>query len=147
MTEKQISVPEIHCDHCKESIEGAVGVLPGVEMVNVDVEAKSVLVRFEESMTSEDIITAAIEERGFEVAGPLAAVVMGLSLTAMDVRSARFAIWLLATPVEFLAGWPFLRGAAARARRLSANMDTLIALGTLAAYLYSVWALFTEQPD
>lgn len=67
MTEKQISVPEVHCDHCKASIEGAVGALPGVEAVNVDVDAKSVLVRFEESVTSEDAIKAAIEEQGYEV--------------------------------------------------------------------------------
>jgi len=67
VTEKQISVPEIHCDHCKESIEGAVAALPGVELVNVDVDARSVLVRFEESVTDEDTITAAIEEQGYEV--------------------------------------------------------------------------------
>lgn len=67
MTEKQISVPEIHCDHCKESIEGAVRALPGVETVNVDVDARSVLVRFEESVTTEETIKAAIEGQGFEV--------------------------------------------------------------------------------
>jgi len=44
----------------------------------------------------------------------------------------------LATPVQFVAGWPFLRGAALRARRRSANMDTLIAIGTLTAYTFSL---------
>src|SRR5581483_9670673 len=43
----------------------------------------------------------------------------------------------LATPVQFWAGWPFLHQAAVRARSGAANMDTLIALGTLAAYLFS----------
>jgi cation-transporting ATPase V len=38
-------------------------------------------------------------------------------------------------------GWPFLREAARRARRLTANMDTLIAVGTLAAYGFSLWQL------
>jgi cation-transporting ATPase V/Cu+-exporting ATPase len=45
---------------------------------------------------------------------------------------------VLATPVQFVAGWPFLRGAALRARRRSANMDTLIAVGTLTAYTFSL---------
>jgi cation-transporting ATPase V/Cu+-exporting ATPase len=50
---------------------------------------------------------------------------------------------VVATLVEFGVGWPFLREAARRARRLTANMDTLIAVGTLAAYGFSVWELAT----
>jgi cation-transporting ATPase V len=45
-------------------------------------------------------------------------------------------------PVQFVAGWPFLRVAARRAWALSANMDTLIALGTLTAFIYSSDELF-----
>jgi len=45
---------------------------------------------------------------------------------------------VFATPVEFWAGWPFLAGAWRGLRRRSADMDTLIAVGTLAAYGYSV---------
>ena len=40
----------------------------------------------------------------------------------------------LATALQFYIGWPFLLGAWRRLRNLSANMDTLVALGTLAAY-------------
>jgi copper-transporting P-type ATPase V len=50
----------------------------------------------------------------------------------------RLAMFAVATPVQFGIGWPFLREAARRARRRTANMDTLIAVGTLAAYGYSV---------
>jgi copper-transporting P-type ATPase V len=53
----------------------------------------------------------------------------------------RLAQFLVATPVQFYIGWPFLREAAKRARHLTANMDTLIAMGTMAAYLYSTWQL------
>ncbi len=56
------------------------------------------------------------------------------------LRAAQFVV---ATPVQFLIGWPFLREAAKRARHLTANMDTLIAMGTLAAYLFSTWQLAT----
>ena len=45
---------------------------------------------------------------------------------------------LAATPVQFWAGWPFYRGAWKALRHGSADMDTLIAVGTSAAYLYSV---------
>jgi copper-transporting P-type ATPase V len=50
----------------------------------------------------------------------------------------RLALFAVATLVQFGIGWPFLREAARRARRGSANMDTLIAVGTLAAYGFSV---------
>ena len=53
--------------------------------------------------------------------------------------------WLslqLATPVVFWAGWPFHRVAWRNLRHGTASMDTLISLGTLAAWSWSVVALF-----
>ena len=81
------------------------------------------------------------------IAWPLSLVVLALSMFAgeaamMDSR-VRWTVFALTTPVQFYVGWPFLREAAKRARNLTANMDTLIAMGTLAAYTYSVWALLT----
>ncbi|MHB1162442.1 MAG: heavy metal translocating P-type ATPase [Chloroflexota bacterium] len=58
-----------------------------------------------------------------------------------DFLNNRYLLWALATPVQFWAGWRFYRGAWTNARHLSANMDTLIAMGTSAAYLYSVAAI------
>jgi heavy metal translocating P-type ATPase len=51
----------------------------------------------------------------------------------------------LVTPVVFWGGWQFHRVAFRQARTLGANMDTLISLGSLAAYLYSIWALTTGE--
>ncbi|MFQ5931837.1 MAG: HAD-IC family P-type ATPase [Nitrospiraceae bacterium] len=48
---------------------------------------------------------------------------------------------LLTTPIQFWAGWRFYRGAFAVARHGSTDMNTLIALGTSAAYLYSFAAV------
>ena len=52
----------------------------------------------------------------------------------------------LATPVQFIAGWPFYRGAWAALRNGSANMDVLVALGTSAAYFFSIANLLTGDP-
>lgn len=46
--------------------------------------------------------------------------------------------FILATPVQFVAGWQFYRGAYSALRNKSFNMDVLVALGTSAAYIYSV---------
>ena len=52
-----------------------------------------------------------------------------------------YLLWALATPVQFWAGWQFYRGAWAAAKHGSSDMNTLIALGTSAAYFYSVAAI------
>ncbi len=78
------------------------------------------------------------------VAFPLGLVVLYLSLARMGQPAAGFLAWALTTPVQFGAGWPILVGAARRARRGQANMDTLIALGTLAAYLFSTARLLID---
>ncbi len=54
-----------------------------------------------------------------------------------------WAMFALATPVQFLGGYRFYRGAWAAFKNRSANMDTLIAVGTSVAYFYSIYAIFT----
>jgi cation-transporting ATPase V/Cu+-exporting ATPase len=66
---------------------------------------------------------------------------------AMMNPGMRLAQFLVATPVQLYIGWPFMREAARRARHLTANMDTLIAMGTLAAYLFSTWQLIVGGHD
>jgi Cu+-exporting ATPase len=51
-----------------------------------------------------------------------------------------FGLLLLATPVQFWAGWRFYRGAWGALKHGQANMNTLVVMGTSAAYLYSVVA-------
>ena len=51
-----------------------------------------------------------------------------------------FVLWVLATPVQFWIGWQFYKGAWGAFKHRNADMNTLIAVGTSAAYLYSVAA-------
>jgi len=67
MREERITVPEIHCDHCKTSIEGAVQAVSGVEFVTVDVPGKLVTVAFNEKAVGLDRIKAAIADQGYDV--------------------------------------------------------------------------------
>jgi cation-transporting ATPase V/Cu+-exporting ATPase len=71
------------------------------------------------------------------VAAPLTTVIVGLTYWAERSVAARWAAFVLCIPVQFWCGLPFLRGGIARARARGANMDTLIALGTLTAFVYS----------
>jgi copper ion binding protein len=65
-----LNVPEIHCDHCAHSIEDAVGALPGVEGVKVDIAGRTVDVAYDADRVELDSIVTAIEGQGYEVAGP-----------------------------------------------------------------------------
>ena len=60
------SVPGISCGHCKTAIEGEVAQVPGVERVEVDVDAKTVLV---EGTADDATVRAAVDEAGYDVAG------------------------------------------------------------------------------
>ncbi len=84
-------------------------------------------------------------KRKFWVAAILSAPVLVIAMSHGRIAALNFAgvNWLqlaLATPVVFYAGWQFYRGAWAAFRHRAADMNTLIAVGTGAAYIYSVAA-------
>ncbi|MEX2555113.1 MAG: heavy metal translocating P-type ATPase [Actinomycetota bacterium] len=93
---------------------------------------------------------ASTEARGhlrhFVVAAILSVPAMAIAMLS-DARWAMVTAWVLVTPVQFWAGWGFLANAAKLARRREANMDTLIAVGTLTAYVYSAWAVVAGRED
>ncbi|MCF2127842.1 heavy metal translocating P-type ATPase [Strepomyces sp. STD 3.1] len=76
------------------------------------------------------------------------AVLLAAPVIAMAmVPALQFEYWqwlslTLAAPVVTYAAWPFHRAALANARHGAATMDTLISVGTSAAFLWSLWALF-----
>ncbi|MGD9639258.1 MAG: heavy metal translocating P-type ATPase [Alphaproteobacteria bacterium] len=55
--------------------------------------------------------------------------------------------FLLATPVQFILGARFYKGAFTSLKNKSANMDFLVALGTSSAYFLSLWRTFESQGD
>ncbi|MFH8899210.1 heavy metal translocating P-type ATPase [Streptomyces coeruleorubidus] len=76
------------------------------------------------------------------------AVVLAVPVVAMAmVPALQFEYWqwlslTLAAPVVTYAAWPFHKAAFTNARHGAATMDTLISVGTSAAFLWSLWALF-----
>ncbi|PHK18954.1 copper transporter, partial [Nostoc linckia z15] len=66
-------------------------------------------------------------------------VIIGMVPALMDMPYANFIMWLLATPVVLIFGSGFFKGAISQARHKKANMDTLVAVSTGTAYLFSVF--------
>lgn len=69
MREVTLQAPEIHCDHCKTSIEGAVGALEGIDAVEVVIPDATVTVSYDDTRLGLDKIKATIEEQGYLVFG------------------------------------------------------------------------------
>ncbi|MCJ7654993.1 MAG: copper ion binding protein, partial [Dehalococcoidia bacterium] len=151
------------CASCVARVEKALSSVPGVVSANVNLASEKATVEYvedtdvaemrravkeagyglgAEATTLEDVTTAARREiRGLRnrviFASVLAAVIMVLSL-APDFQFRSYLLGILATPVQFWTGWRFYQGAWGSLRHRTADMNTLIAVGTSAAYLYSM---------
>jgi cation-transporting ATPase V len=168
--ELRLDVIGMTCGSCVQRVEKTLLKQRGVLECKVNLATAEATVRLADDAAPFESLKAAVHGRGYDieihhdrrdgdsaraeergwlrrvlVAWPLGIAVLFLSTFWMEAQWARWTAFALATPVQFWAGWPFLKGAAHRARALSANMDTLIAVGTLAASIYSVWALFTDE--
>jgi P-type Cu+ transporter len=166
-TKKSIfPVSGMTCASCVARVEEALSSVTGVISANVNLASEKATVEYAEgtdvadmrhaveeagyglgaeATTLEDVTTAAQREiRALRnrviFAGVLAAVIMVLSLVP-DFPWKPYLLWALATPVQFWTGWRFYKGMWGALRHRTADMNTLIAVGTSAAYLYSVTAV------
>lgn len=169
-TKKSIfPVSGMTCASCVARVEDALSVVPGVVSVNVNLASEKATVEYTDDMrvadlqkaareagydlgaeaaTLEDVTTASQRELRtvtvrFIVAAVLGAVIMTLGFIPVVMMQpyTPYLLWVLATPVQFWAGWRFYRGMWGALRHRTADMNTLIAVGTSAAYFYSVVAV------
>ncbi|HET9213831.1 MAG TPA: heavy metal translocating P-type ATPase [Gaiellaceae bacterium] len=153
------------CAACAARIERSLNGLEGVE-ASVNFATEQAAVAYDDRRVALDDLVRAVEGAGYRAAltrasdeqrgaspglrlAVAAALTLPLALVAM-IPPLRFEGWewltlALATPVWAWAGWPFHRAALASARHRAATMDTLISLGTTAAYLWSLAALFALE--
>jgi Cu+-exporting ATPase len=94
-----------------------------------------------DAMTERDPIVALRRRLIVAIALALPVVLMGM-IPALQFRNWQWLALQLATPVVLWAGWPFHLAAWQNLRHAAATMDTLISVGTLAAFGWSVVALF-----
>ncbi|MBI1173702.1 MAG: heavy metal translocating P-type ATPase [Sideroxydans sp.] len=172
----ELQVTGMHCASCSARLEKALNQMPEVKAV-VNIATEKASITFDPRSASLDSLIATVRHTGYD-AHPVrdfAAEKRERELTYLRERNqflvallltaplllemllmfvGRHAIlplwlqWLLATPVQFWAGWRFYHGAWSSLRSGGANMDVLVALGTSAAYFMScaVVALHLDQP-
>ncbi|MCA9369231.1 copper-translocating P-type ATPase [Candidatus Woesebacteria bacterium] len=164
----------MHCASCASNIQRKLRKIDGVSEANVNYANEQAVVTYDEYRVNKADITQAVSEVGYSarldskadtdiaeierteelsdlklklmVSGVLSAILMasmipGLPKIFHDPR----VLWILATPVQFWAGKRFYHGAWSGIKNFSANMDTLVAMGTSAAYFFSAFVVLFEK--
>jgi Cu+-exporting ATPase len=164
VTKKSIfPVSGMTCASCVARVEEALSSVPGVVSANVNLASEKATVEYvegtdvaemrravedagyglgSEAATLEDVTTASQREirslrNRFIFALVFAVVIMVLNM-GPDFPWKPYLLWALATPVQFWTGWRFYKGMWGALRHKTADMNTLIAVGTSAAYFYSM---------
>lgn len=162
--ELRFGVKGLHCASCVNNLEKKLLAAPGVTAAVVNLAQESAFVRFDPSAIAPADIHAVVTAAGYEPVPEGAAkedeakayrsqrnwfiASLALSLPimlTMGMHENRAVGWmnlLLSTIVQFTAGLTFYRGSYFALRNRSANMDVLVALGTSAAYFYSLFSFF-----
>ena len=66
--ETTLSVPDISCEHCVKTINGALGALPGIETVNTDIPTRTVQLRYDPAQVSMQQIEETLDDAGYTIA-------------------------------------------------------------------------------
>ncbi len=156
----ELPIGGMTCAACARTVERQLSGTEGVESASVNFATHVASVRYNDAVTSVEDLVSAVEAVGYEVPKEpedqkeaarlrkrlIVGAVFAIPVFVLGMMErAKWVQFALTLPVLFYAGQGFFRDAWIGLRHRSANMNTLIALGTGAAFLYSVFALFVDQ--
>lgn len=162
------------CAACAARVDKTLNGQLGVQEASVNYAAATAQVIYDADACSPEVLKAAVQNAGYDLliaskeeaedeaekarrlhyenlkkrtigAIILAVPIMVLSMVWMDVRWVNILVWLLATPVVFVLGRSFFVSAWKQLKHGTCNMDTLVALSTGIAYVFSVFNLFFPE--
>lgn len=174
MNEVTINVEGMSCASCVAKIEGALGKEKGIINVTVNFATKKAKIKFDSNQTNEERFLGVIKKLGYSaevfdentpkkapsenkqlkklktklILGIILSVpvfILGMFFSKNPIPYQDYIMLILATPVQFYIGSQFYRGAWKALKNKTSNMDTLIALGTSAAYLFSVYVILIAK--
>ena len=159
-----LEIEGMDCAHCAIAIEKSISKVSGIVKANVNFATERATVEYDPKKVNLKAIKLGIKSAGYGVREKeplakkrirrrLALIALGLTLTIpvfiieifFDFPEKNPLLFLLATPVQFIVGWRFYKGAYYSLRSRFANVDVLVVLSASAAYLYSLAATFFIQ--
>ena len=158
--EKIFQISGMHCATCSANIEKKLLALPKIKKVSVNFATGEAKIEGTEEFEK---IKKEIEKLGYRVGeekeknlqkeeqllfftGVLALPIFLISMVFKNVIYREWLLFLLTTPIQFIAGARFYKGAWNGIKNKFINMDSLVALGISAAYFYSLGVLFKIFP-
>ncbi len=172
-SDRTIPIEGMTCAVCVGRVEKALGGLPGVDSAAVNLATNSARVVFDPSVTAISAIEDVIRDTGYAVGAPdspaeeiefarlrqslVTALVLSILIfvgsmpglfpfvEGVPFRLRSLLLFVLTTPVMFWAGGRFFRGAWAAARHGTSDMNTLVVVGTMTAYVYSSIVTFAPH--
>jgi Cu2+-exporting ATPase len=166
-------VTGMSCASCAVSVESILGAQKGVEKAEINYATQLVKVAFDPEEVRPASLKQAVQSIGYDLiidttngkaqqeeaqqnhykqlksditwAAVLAVPVILIGMVFMNVVYANYIMLVLTAPVLFIAGQSFFLGAFKQARHAKANMDTLVALSTGIAFLFSAFNTFYPQ--
>ena len=162
------------CASCAARVDKTLNGQPGVQEASVNYASATAQVTYDAEVCSPLVLKAAVQNAGYDLlidaqedavdeaekahlaryeslkkrtlwAIGLAVPIMVLSMAFMNVQWINYVVWLLATPVVFVLGRGFFISAWKQLKHGTCNMDTLVALSTGIAYLFSIFNLFFPE--
>ncbi len=153
----ELELGGMHCSACATRIQRALGRLPAVASASVNLATTRAYVAYDPARLDPEALCDAVSNTGYTatpvvhgrsgdssrdpdhwdlrvlISWPLSVLALLVALAGPESSTAGWTVLVLAIVVEIVGGWPFLRDAARLLRHGATSMDTLIALGTLAA--------------
>ncbi len=171
--ELDIGIEGMTCASCVSRVEKALAKVPGVTTATVNLATETARIHFAPADQMEAKLRRAVRDAGYEPVAANAAidapdaspwtgfmpVAIGLALSAPLVlpmvgdlfgKHWMLPAWMqfvLATPVQFILGARFYKAAWGAVKAMSGNMDLLVAIGTTAGWLLSMWLWLNAEPD
>lgn len=174
-SEKRIfPVSGMHCVSCAGRVEKTLSSQSGVKMASINFAAANVTVEYDTSLTSPEALRKAVVDAGYEMtieedkeegtsleeiasarydelkrralaSAVLTIPIVLIAMIFMDLTYGNLIMAILSTPVVFYFGRGFFVNAWKQIRHRSVTMDTLVALSTGIAYLFSMFNLLFPE--
>ncbi len=168
----RLRIGDMTCASCVQRIERRLKNAPGVISATVNLAAESADVTFDPAQTGIKQLIAVVQDTGYTaetageqpqdeqeqaraaeirrqgrlfVLGAVVSVPLFILSVWFEFPSRLYVLFAMATVVQIMLGWQYYRNSYRALKHGSANMDVLVAMGSSAAYLYSVYVTFLVQ--
>lgn len=162
-----LRIEGMQCAGCASTVEKALSRIKGISKVNVNLATGKASLEYDPERVNVDRLIKAVEDAGYgakelkeeieyarkvdkEIKKGIYLIILGIILTIpititelfLQFDGKNLLLCVLATPVQFIVGYPFYRRAYSALKNRNTTVDTLVVLSSSAAYFYSLAATF-----